>query len=299
MVQEMGDFRELEREKRPLVIVCGPTGVGKSVYALRLAAEVGGEIVNADSQQVYRGCDIGTGKLALADRQGIPHHCLDIADPDQPFHAAHYVTAADTAIAGIVARHTQPIIVGGTGLYLKALVYGLCEAPPANPQLRAEFEAACRAHGSAVLHARLATVDPAAAAQIHPHHVSRIIRALEVYQLTGQSIRAWQAAHNFTTPRYAARWIGLTVPRPQLYARIDQRVETMIARGWVDDVRTLIDRYGPDIAALKAIGYRELAAHLQGADDLPTTIARIKQATRRYAKRQLTWFRAMSEVEWS
>lgn len=282
-----------------LIIICGPTGVGKSAYALRLARECGGAIVNADSQQVYCGCDIGTGKLAVAEREGIPHHCLDLVAPDQPFNAARYVTAADYAIADIVARGKRPIVVGGTGLYLQSLVYGLCAAPPADPAFRAAQQTLLAVEGPRALYDRLVAVDPEGAERIHPHHTSRVIRALEVVQCTGRSLFALHVAQRDRPPRYTAEWVGLTLPRAALCARIDRRVEAMLARGWVAEARLLLDRYGPDIPPLRAIGYRELVCHLNGEYDLLSATARIQQQTRRYAKRQMTWFRGMPVVRWS
>ncbi|MBI2345404.1 MAG: tRNA (adenosine(37)-N6)-dimethylallyltransferase MiaA [Deltaproteobacteria bacterium] len=284
--------------ERPLIIIVGSTGVGKSVHAMAIAKERSGEVINADSQQVYRGCDIGTGKVPAALRQEIPHHCLDLVDPDQSFDVAQYVAAADAAIAEVSARGKQPIICGGTGLYLTALVYGLAPLPPADRVLRAELAALMGHEGSGALHRRLAEVDPEAAAQINPRHTSRLIRALEVKRLTGRSITEWHSAHRFGTPRYRADWTCLMRPREELYERIDRRVETMLNAGWLEEVRTMLSRYGPVIAPLRAIGYRELVRHLKGERDLPATIALIKQNTRRYAKRQLTWFRRMPDIQW-
>lgn len=281
-----------------VTIVCGPTGVGKSAYAIALATKNDGEIINADSQQVYRGCDIGTGKLSMAERQGIVHHCLDLVEPDQSFDAAQFVTAADRAIADIVGRGKQPIIVGGTGLYLKALVFGLAKTPPADPAYRAELQSLLQAEGAEVLHHRLATIDPAAAQQIHPRHTTRVMRALEVHHLTGQSIFVLHAWHGFQTPRYDATWIGLERPRAELYRRVNARIEKMLASGWCEEVEHLLARYGPSVRPLRAIGYRELVRHLRGELTIDSATTLIQRNTRCYAKRQCTWFLAIPAVRW-
>lgn len=279
-----------------IIVVGGPTGVGKSAYAIDVATRLGGEVVSADSQQVYRGCDIGTGKLPVDRRQGIPHHCLDLVEPDQSFSVAHYVAAADRAIADIHARGRLPILVGGTGLYLQALVYGLCEAPPTDPGLRACLLERLRNEGPATLHRELASADPEGARRIHPHHTSRLLRALEVFSLTGESLLTIQARHGFSGPRYAAEWRLLTRPRRTLYDRIHARVEAMFAAGWIDETRRLVARFGTEIAPLRAIGYQEIVRTLAKNLDFANVNGIVKTQTRRYAKRQGSWFRRMQSL---
>lgn len=273
-----------------ITIICGPTGVGKSAYAVQLAHERNGEIVNADSQQVYRGCDIGTGKLMTEQREGVPHYCIDLIEPHESYDGAKYVRTADAAILEINARGRLPIVCGGTGLYLKSLVYGLCEAPPADTAYRRDLQQMIECHGVKALYEQLRATDPAAARIIHPRHSSRIMRALEIFRATGRSILELHAAHANGKARYKVEWVCLEVAREQLYKRINVRVEEMIARGWVDEVRSLLGMFGPDAPGLRSIGYKELISHIRGEISLPQAIELIKRNTRRYAKRQMTWF---------
>lgn len=282
----------------PLVILTGPTASGKSALAVALAQRIGGEIVSADSQQVYRDCDIGTGKLAPAEQGGIPHHLIDVFAPDAACDAFRYVALADAAIAAITARGQVPLVVGGTGLYLKGLVWGLCDAPPRDTAVRDELEARAQAEGVAALHAELATCDPEAATVIHASHTSRIIRALEVFRITGASILHFQHLHRCATPRYAATWIGLACPRAQLRERIAARVAAQLERGWLAEVQQLVEQYGPDLPICRAIGYRELLAHLRDGVPWEETVARIVTATAQYAKRQMTFLRGIPEIAW-
>lgn len=281
----------------PVLIITGPTATGKSALAVHLARQLRGEVVNADSQAVYRGCDIGTGKLPPAQRGGITHHLLDVVEPTAQYNAAQYAAAATAAILGIQIRGHVSIVVGGTGLYLKSLVWGLCEAPPADPDTRRTLEARLVAHGAAALHAELAAVDPELAAQIHPHHTSRVLRALEVWQLAGRSLRELQRAPSAHEP-IPAVWVGLTCDRAALRERIAARVADQLAAGWLDEVRALVARHGPDAPALRAIGYRELAAHLQHGGDCGAVAAQIITATAQYAKRQMTYLRKIREITW-
>lgn len=282
----------------PLLVIVGPTASGKSLLAVDLARSVDGAIVSADSQQVYRGMDIGTGKLRLADRGGVPHHLIDVVDPDDTMTAARFVALADAAIAGIVRdRPGRPIIVaGGTGLYVRALLYGLFAGPGADSALRARLEA----EGAPALHARLAAVDPESAARIHPTDLRRLVRAVEVFELTGRPISEHQREHDVrrAPPRYAARWLGLAPSRPELAARIEARVDGMFADGLVDEVRGLAARYPLDLRAFDAIGYREIRELLRGNLDVATARVQIKAATRQYARRQLGWFRSEPAITW-
>jgi tRNA dimethylallyltransferase len=280
---------------RRVVVVVGPTASGKSELAMRVAAAAGAEIVSADSQQVYRGMDIGTNKPTAAERARVPHHLIDVLDPDEQMTAARWAERADEAIAGAAARGHGAVVCGGTGLYVRALLYGLFDGPPADAALRARLEA------EPELHAKLAAVDPVAAARLDPNDRVRLIRALEVFELTGEPISAHQQRHSVKTapPRYQARVIGLAPPRPELGARIDARVDQMIAAGLEQEVRALLDRgYAPTLRSLGAIGYREMCAYVLGKLTRDEAIAKMKSATRRYARRQLGWFRAEPGVMW-
>jgi len=280
-----------------ILALVGPTGTGKTALSLALAQRLGAEIVNCDSRQVYRGLDIGSAKPTAAERAAAPHHLFDLVEPDEPFDAARYAVLARAALAAIAARGRPALVVGGTGLYLKALRFGLFAGPRRDQALRARLAAEEEAAPGA-LHARLAAVDRAAAARLHANDRLRLIRALEVLELTGRPLSAWQAEHGFADA-LPMRVVGLRLDRAALYARLDARCSAMLAAGLPDEIRALRARgYGPDLPALRSIGYRELGAHLDGACDLPTALAAMQRATRNLAKRQLTWFRADATVEW-
>jgi tRNA dimethylallyltransferase len=274
-----------------IVLIVGPTASGKSALALRVAEAAGGEIVSADSQQVYRGMDIGTGKVGAAERARVRHHLLDVIPASETMTAARFAELADAAIADAAARGRPVIVAGGTGLYVRALMFGLFAGPGADAALRAQLEA----EGAPALHARLARVDPAAAARIGVADLRRLVRALEVHALTGEPMSVHQDRHDVrrAAPRYDARWIGLCPARAELVARIDARVAAMVAAGLVDEVRALIDAGVPAAArAFDAIGYREVRALLQGSLPAAELVPRIQAATRQYARRQLGWFRS-------
>jgi tRNA dimethylallyltransferase len=286
-----------------LVVIVGPTGSGKSELALRLAERAGGEIVSADSQQVYTGMDIGTGKATAEERARVPHHLLDVCRPDQDMTAARFVELADAAIAAIAARGRPVIVAGGTGLYVRALLLGIFAGPAADPALRGRLVAEAAAGGGApMLWERLAAADPDAAARIERADLRRIVRALEVLELTGVPISEHQRRHDHRSvpPRYQARLIGLAPPdRSLLYARIDARVDAMLAAGWADEVRRLrAAGYGPGLRSQQAIGYAELHAWLDGTLAEAEAIRLIKRNSRRYARRQLSWYRRDTTVTW-
>jgi tRNA dimethylallyltransferase len=281
-----------------LVALVGPTGAGKTDLGIALAQQFNAEIVNADSRQVYRRLDVGSAKPTAAQRAAVAHHLVDIVDPNEPFDCARFRRLALDAIADITRRGKRALIVGGTGLYVKVLLHGLFDAPSRDPALRARLLRAEEELPGA-LHQQLQAVDPPSAARLHPHDHIRLIRALEVYALSGRPMSAWQAEHHFGNDQFDALVIGLSLPRPALYARITARCQTMIDHGLVDEVRRLYaDGFPPDLPALRSPGYREIGDHVRGLCDLPTAVARMARATRQLAKRQLTWFRADSDLVW-
>jgi tRNA dimethylallyltransferase len=282
-------------QSTPLLAIIGATAVGKTALSIALAQALGGEIVAADSRQIYRGMDIGTAKPTTAERAAAPHHLIDIADPDEEFSLAVYQELAYAAIAGIAARGGVPLLVGGTGQYLAAVLEGW-QIPRVEPQieLRAELEREAAQQGAAALHARLARVDPAAAAGILPANLRRIIRALEVYAVTGRPISEQQARQ---PPPYRTRTLWLTLPPAELYARIDRRVDAMIADGLEAEVRGLIERgYSWNLPALSSLGYREFQPYFAGEVSLDDAIQRLKFNTHAFARRQANWFRRLPNV---
>jgi tRNA dimethylallyltransferase len=288
------------RDGRPHVIaVVGPTGAGKSDAAEELAVRLDGEIVSADSMQVYRGMDIGTAKQPPAARR-VAHHCLDLVDPGAPYSAALFQRDARDAIDGIAARHALPIVVGGTGLYVRAALDEL-DFPPgdgASPT-RAALQAELASRGPEALYELLVERDPAAAALIHRNNTRRILRALEVLEDDGASYADTRDRFAERRPHYPTSFIGLDVDRDALYTRIDRRVDAMLAAGLLAEVARLLDGgYRTALTAAQAIGYKELVPVIDGSGDLASAVAAIKQASRRYAKRQLTWFRADPRVRW-
>jgi len=281
-----------------LVVIVGPTGAGKTALAARLAARFGGEVVSADSQQVYVGMDIGTGKATAEERAVAPHHLLDVVRPDDEMTAPRFAALADAALADLAARGKVAIVCGGTGLYVRVLLFGLAVGPPGDPDLRAQLHA----EDLEALWARLEGVDPACAARIDRHDRRRIVRALEVYELTGEPMSVHQARHDFRAvpPRYEARLLGLAPARDALHARIEARVEAMLAAGLLDEVRGLrAQGYRPPLRSQQAIGYAELHAHEDGVHDLARAAELIKRNSRRYARRQRSWYRNDPTVTWS
>jgi tRNA dimethylallyltransferase len=283
----------------PSVYLTGPTASGKSAVGIELAQRIGGEIVSLDSMAVYRGMNIGTAKPTEADRQLVPHHLIDIVDPWDDFSVAQYLDAAGDAVREIRARNRRPLFVGGTPLYLKALLRGLFSGPAADWDLRRQLAEVARQSGSVELHRRLAAADPPAAAKLHPNDVRRLIRALEVFHHTGRPISEQQRQFDKPLTGEPAWVFVLDWPREQLNRRIDDRVEAIFAAGLVEEVRALIAT-GRRLSrtAGQAVGYREVLAHLTGENDLATTIGLVKLHTRQFAKRQLTWFRSFPECRW-
>jgi tRNA dimethylallyltransferase len=284
-----------------LVMIVGPTGAGKTRLAMQLAERVGGEVVSADSQQVYAGMDIGTGKVSAEDRVRVPHHVIDVVTPDQNMTAQRFVELADRAIADVAARDRRVIVCGGTGLYVRALLLGLFAGPPASPELRAELAELARREGAEALHAELVRVDPVAAARIERHDEKRMIRALEVYRLTGEPMSAHQAKHDHRSapPRYPVRLVGLAPERDTLYRAIDRRVDDMIDAGLEGEVAALRARgYMPPLRSQQAIGYAELHDAAEGRVMRQRAIELIKRNSRHYARRQLSWYRADKAIQW-
>jgi tRNA dimethylallyltransferase len=282
-------------QSTPLLAIVGPTAVGKTALSIALAQALGGEIVSADSRQVYRHMDIGTAKPTPSERAAVPHHLLDVVAPDQEFSLALYLDAATAAIAAIAARGRLPLLVGGTGQYVAALLDGW-QIPRVAPdaELRAALEREGEQHGAAALHARLARVDPAAAAGILPTNVRRVIRALEVFELTGRPISEQQVKR---PPPYQARVLWLTLPADELYGRIDARVDGMLAAGLVEEVRALLaGGYDWALPAMSGLGYRELRPYLEGTSSLEEAMQRLKYDTHAFARRQPNWFRRLQAV---
>lgn len=282
-----------------LVIILGPTAVGKSELAMGLAEAIGGAIVNADSQQVYRFLDIGTGKPTLVDRERVAHFMIDVVDPDQEFNAAQYRRMATASIEQIRDLGRHAIVCGGTGLYLKALTQGLFDGPGADTDIRCALTKRIEIEGLASLYRWLTDIDPVAAAAIHPNDRQRTMRALEVYQATGKRLSDWQSEHGFEERQFELLKIGLTRPRDELYARINQRCEKMVEGGFLDELRNLSRKgFALTLKPLRSIGYRQMGQVLEGRQSLVDALAEMKQETRHYAKRQFTWFHRDPEIRW-
>lgn len=283
----------------PLLVIVGPTASGKSELAIQLAELVGGEVLNADSVQIYRGFDIGSGKPTASERARAPHHLFDVADPLDPWEASRFAEEAHRKILDILGRGQLPVLCGGTFLWVKAVLFGLAEAPAGQPELRAAHERFVQEHGRQALHERLAQVDPASAQRLHPHDTLRVSRALEVYELSGKPLSSFHAEHGFRESRYEFQLVGLEWPRELHHARITSRVETMFAQGWLSEVEQLLAAGYGAARAMSAVGYKQIAQALSEtpAPELPELIASISQVTRVFARRQRTWLREQA-VHW-
>jgi tRNA dimethylallyltransferase len=278
-----------------ILVILGPTASGKSDLAMAVARRTGAEILSVDSMQVYRGMDIGTAKPSDAERAEVTHHLIDVVEPDQDFTVARFVEMADAVIGDAALRKVPLIATGGTPLYYKALFEGLFEGPGADPVLRAKL----RDFPPDELHRKLTEVDPAAAARIHVNDAKRLVRALEVFELTGKPISSFQTSWAEGSARYRATWVGLSWDRDALNRRINARVRVMLAAGRPDAVRQLLAQYGPlSKTASEATGYHELIEHIEGRMTLDEAIEQIKIATRQLARRQMKWFRRFQQVHW-
>jgi tRNA dimethylallyltransferase len=280
------------------VVIVGPTASGKTRLGLALAERFNGEIISCDALQVYRFMDIGTAKASAAERERIPHHALDLRDPGDDFSAGDYQRIAREALTGIRTRGRLPFVVGGTGFYLRALIDGLFEGPGRSENLRSRMRNIIRKRGPGVLYRALQHADAETAARVSPTDSARIIRAYEVYLLTGRTMHWWQTRPRDELQGYRWLKLGIAVPRPLLYERINRRVIEMINQGFVEEVRKLVEQFPKDCQALQAIGYRQIAAYLDGKVPLQQAVEEIQQESRRYAKRQMTWFRADPSIIW-
>ena len=290
---------EKTTDKISVIVVCGPTGIGKTAVAIKLAETLGGEIVSADSMQIYRYMDIGTAKPTPAEQARVRHHLVDVVDPDEPFDAALFSAQAREAARTLAGQGKLPILAGGTGLYIRAFIHGLFHESPSDPDLRRQLNQEASAQGAPAMHLRLAAVDPEAAARVHHNDRMRIVRALEIHALTGVPLSRHQQAHGFAHSPFDVLKIGLTMDRQALYRRIDGRVDAMVDQGLEDEVRRLLDMgYGPDLKSMQAIGYRHMADFIAQRLSWEETIRTLKRDTRRFAKRQFTWFNGESQIDW-
>jgi tRNA dimethylallyltransferase len=278
-------------EADELVVVVGPTASGKTELALRLAERWGGEIIGADSVQVYRAFDVGTGKPGLEERARAPHHLIDCVDPNEPIDAERFARLADQAIAEIRARGRTPIVCGGAFLWVRALTLGLAPAPPADAAIRERHAEIAARTGRAALHAQLAEIDPRSAARLDPNDFIRVSRALEVHELTGRPLSAWHEEHGFRAVRHRHRLLGVRRDRAELDERIRQRAAGWLANGWLDEVRQLRDRGYGAARPMGSVGYRQITDHLEGRLDATELLDAIVRATRVFARRQRTWIR--------
>jgi tRNA dimethylallyltransferase len=286
-------------ERPQMIVLVGPTAVGKTETALHLAAVLPLEIINADSMQVYRYMDIGTAKPSATERALVPHHLLDLVDPDEDFDAYRYRDLGRGTVAEVWRHRRTAVVVGGTGLYVKALVHGLFPGAPRSAEIRARLRSEGETMGPIHLFHRLAAVDPTTAERIHHRDLVRIIRALEVWECSGRPISAWQREHGFREHPFRVLKIGLSIPRSELYARIDARVQRMMAQGLQEEVAWLLKHgYAPELKSMQSLGYRHLVRYLTGRTGLAEAVATMKRDTRRYAKRQMTWFGRDPEIRW-
>ena len=285
--------------KPKIIIICGPTAIGKTTVAIDLAQDFEGQIIGADSMQVYKYMDIGTAKPTAEEQGRVLHHMIDIVEPDEPFDAAQYAEWARAKIIALDQQKITPFVVGGTGLYIKALVYGLFDDKVSDPKVRARLKAEAETRGIEYLYERLSRMDPATAARLHPNDSYRILRALEVVATTGQAISVHHQKHGFLEQPFEILKIGLNIDRTLLYERINRRVDAMIAAGFLQEVKDLLARgYSADLKSMQSIGYRHMVDFIDGRFSWEECVRTLKRDHRRYAKRQLTWFGADPEIIW-
>jgi len=294
----LGGREEGEEKKRPLIVIVGPTASGKSGLAICLARLFDTEIISADSMQVYRGMDIGTAKPSGEEMKAVPHHMISMIEPDTRFSVGDYVSRARPVITGLHERGKIPIVAGGTGLYVRALVDGLCEAPKTDWVLRKRLLSEEAEHGKGYLYRRLCEVDPVSAGRTKPNDTVRVIRSLEVYESGGVPLSDIQEVHGFKERPYDPMIIGLTMERKNLYQKIEERVDRMMEAGLEAEVRGLIAIHGGSVLPMHGLGYKQLAGYIKGRYSLEDAIRLLKRDTRRYAKRQLTWFRRDDRTRW-
>jgi len=290
----------MRSDKPKIVVICGPTGIGKTAAAIRAAETFNGEIISADSMQIFRYMDIGTAKPTREEQSRVPHYMIDIADPDEAFDALKFAEIAREKIRKLHERNILPVVAGGTGFYIRALLHGLFDALPADPHIRTRLKQEAEEKGLDFLYRRLQQCDPYSAERIHPNDRYRILRGLEVYETTGKKISEYQRGHGFADEPFNALKIGICTDRAVLYERINRRVEAMIAEGLIEEVGNLLNMgYSSSLNSMQSIGYRHLAEVLEKSVPIDEAVATMKQDTRRYAKRQLTWFRADPQVIWT
>lgn len=286
-------------KKQPLIILTGPTAVGKTALSVELAKRINGEIISADSMQVYRYMDIGSAKIKAEEMQGIPHHLIDVLDPEDEFHVFRFQQMAKEALEGIYERGHIPILAGGTGFYIQALLYDIHFSEEGNSPVRQRLEKEAELYGTQVLYERLKEVDPESAQIIHPNNKKRLLRALEYYELNGSRISLHNQEERRRQSPYAFCYFVLNDDRKKLYDRIDRRVDEMMDNGLVEEVRCLKNRgYRKDMVSMQGLGYKEILSYLDGELSLEEAVTLIKRDTRHFAKRQLTWFRRERDVIW-
>lgn len=287
-------------DKPKIVVICGPTGVGKTSSAIDVASAFNGEIISADSMQIYKYMDIGTAKPTPQEQARIPHHLIDIVEPDEHFDAAMFAKMAHEKIAELCKNNILPFVVGGTGFYIKSLTQGLFESRPADSDIRKALKAEASEKGTAFLHSQLSRYDPETANRLHPNDTFRIIRAIEIYKTTGKRISEHHQEHGFADAPFQVLKVGLAVEREKLYDRINARTEAMMKAGFLEEVRGLLDmNYSEELKSMQSIGYRHLVELILERLSYDEAVRTLKRDTRRYAKRQLTWFKADPDVIWT
>lgn len=284
---------------KPLVAIVGPTAVGKSQVAVLVAKALGTEVLTADSRQVYRGMDIGTDKPSVDERQGVPHRLIDLVDPDQPFNTGEFRRLAIAEIERLHRAGKVPLLVGGTGLYVRTVLRGLWQGPPADWAFRRDLEREAESRGADWLYRRLVQVDPDSARRLHPHDRVKIVRALEVHHLLGRPLSEAHRQHAFSETPFVPLLLGLTRERAALYRRVDERVELELAKGLLEETKQLLERgYGRHLGSMKGLGYKQMAGYLAGEYGYEEAVRLLKRDTRHFAKRQMTWFRKEPGIKW-